>query len=59
MKLQRGLTRVYNGKKFFRYFIYIPEDHIQRLGWKPGLELVISENKKYLVVGRPEDVSNG
>ncbi len=45
MKLQKRLSRIYNGKKYYKYIIVIPEDDIINADLKEGDEL-ISKSKK-------------
>jgi len=51
MKLQRRLSRTYNGKKYFKYIIIIPEEDINNARLKEGDEL-ITETKKGEIVLR-------
>ena len=39
MKLQRRLSRVYNGKEYYKYIIVIPEEEVKNAGFKEGDEL--------------------
>ncbi|MFA5992303.1 MAG: hypothetical protein WC796_01205 [Candidatus Pacearchaeota archaeon] len=40
MKLQKRLSRVYNGKRYYKYVIVIPEKEIKQAKLKAGDELV-------------------
>ena len=39
MKLQKRLSRVYKGKKYYKYILVVPEDKIKMAGFKEGDEL--------------------
>ena len=39
VKLQKRFAYEYNDKKHFKHVVTIPEDVIEKLGWKEGTEL--------------------
>ena len=39
MKLQKRLSRIYKGKKYYKYILVIPEKDIRESGFKEGDEL--------------------
>jgi len=46
MKLQKRLSREYNGKKYYKYIIVIPEKEIKKSKLKEGDELQIESKEK-------------
>ena len=44
MKLQKRLSRIYNGKRYYKYMLVIPEKEVDTAEFKEGEEL-ISESK--------------
>jgi hypothetical protein len=55
-KLQKQLAYKYKGKKHFKHVLVIPEDTVNKLGWKVGqkMELTI-ENSHLIVKPKTED----
>ncbi|MEK6891204.1 MAG: hypothetical protein AABX03_03625 [Nanoarchaeota archaeon] len=51
MKLQKRLSRIYNGKRYYKYLLVIPERDIKEAKLKAGDEL-ISEVKKWKITLR-------
>jgi len=50
MKLQKQLSRKYDGKEYPKYVITISPKNIEQVGWKEGTELVATvENGKIVV----------
>ena len=45
MKLQKRLSRIYNGKKYYKYIIVIPEKNIKKANLKEGDELMIESKR--------------
>jgi len=45
MKLQKRLSRIYNGKEYYKYVLVIPEKEIKKTGFKEGDDLK-PESKK-------------
>ena len=39
MKLQRRLSRIYKGKRYYKYVLVIPEKEIKKAKFKEGDEL--------------------
>ena len=39
MKLQKRLSRIYNGKKYYKYIIVIPEKDIKKAKFREGNNL--------------------
>ena len=52
MKLQKKLSRIYKGKKYFKYIIVIPEKEIKNAGLNVGDELLIKSNKNKMVISK-------
>ena len=50
MKLQRRLSRIYKGKKYFKYLIVIPEKEIENAKLNEGDELSIESSEKKLTI---------
>jgi bifunctional DNA-binding transcriptional regulator/antitoxin component of YhaV-PrlF toxin-antitoxin module len=49
-KLQKQLAYEYKGKRHFKYVLVVPDDAIDKLGWKGGRDLEINvENGKLMV----------
>jgi hypothetical protein len=45
MKLQKRLSRIYNGKKYYKYLIVIPEKEIKKTEFKEGDDLKLISRK--------------
>ncbi len=50
MKLQKRLSRVYNGKKYYKYIIVIPEKDIKKANLKEGDELITETKNKEIKI---------
>jgi len=50
MKLQKRLSRIYKGKKYYKYLIVIPEKDVKNSGLKEGDELTSKSKKKEIKV---------
>ncbi len=48
MKLQKRLSRIYKGKKYYKYLLIIPERDIKKAGFKKGEELKCKAKKGQL-----------
>ncbi len=46
MKLQKILSRTYNGKKYYKYLLVIPEEIVIKSSLKEGDEVEIELKKK-------------
>lgn len=46
MKLQKMLSRTYNGKKYYKYLLVIPEELVKNSLLKEGDEVEIEIRKK-------------
>ena len=46
MKIQKVLSRIYNGKKYYKHIIVLPEENIKKSKLKEGDELT-SEIKNF------------
>lgn len=58
MRLQRQLAGIYQGKKYNKWVIIIPPQHIKTLEWKEGQELVSEVRKGQLMVREPRHDEN-
>ena len=57
MKLQKRLSRVYQGKKYFKWIVVIPPEEIIDSGFKEGDELRIdSEDGKIILTKKDEKI---
>lgn len=50
MRLQKQLSRIYEGKQYPKYVIVIKPSVIERLGWKDGEELEAEVKGEKLIV---------
>ena len=50
MKLQKRLSRIYNGKKYYKYLIVIPEKEIKNSGLKEGDNLECKSRHKEIKI---------
>jgi len=46
MKLQKRLSRVYKGKKYYKYLLVIPEKEVIKAKLKEGDELQLESKEK-------------
>lgn len=54
MKLQKQLSRKYDGKDYPKYVVTIPPKNIEQAGWKEGTELeAIVEDGKIILRPKP------
>ena len=49
MRLQRRLSRIYNGKKYYKYMIVIPEAEVNNAELKEGDELIPESSKSKII----------
>ena len=54
-KLQKQLAYKFKGKKQYKHVIVIPDDAINKLGWKGGQELELSVADRKLVIDVKKD----
>lgn len=54
MKLQKRLSRVYKGKKYYKWIITLPEDDVNYSGFKEGdvIDVDSEKGKIFLVKER-------
>jgi hypothetical protein len=52
MQLQKQKSREYNNMEYFKHWIVIPNDIVEKLGWKAGDELKPNVKNKKLVIGK-------
>ena len=47
MRLQSQISREYEGRKYRKFWVVIPSDIVEKLGWKTGedLEAVVKGDK--------------
>ena len=50
MKLQKRLSRIYNGKKYYKYILVIPEKDIQNADFNEGDELKSEVKEKEIKI---------
>ena len=50
MRLQKQLSRKYEGKEYAKYVIVVKPKHIEKLGWKVGGELEAEVKKGKLII---------
>jgi len=53
-KLQKQLAYKYKDKKHYKHVIVIPDDAINRLGWKGGQELALKVTNGRLIAQKEE-----
>lgn len=49
MKLQKRLSRIYNGKRYYKYILVIPSEDIEKANLKEGDELTSETRNKELI----------
>ena len=52
MKLQKQVSRVIDGKEYYKWVVIIPPSHIEQLGWDEGMELT-SEVRGNAIIIKP------
>ena len=52
MKLQKRFSREYNGKKYYKYIIVIPEKEIKNAKFKEGDELNIESKDNEIKINK-------
>lgn len=57
-KLQRQLAYKYKEKKHFKFVLVIPEDTVNRLGWKVGQNLELCVDNSQLIA-KPKTADSG
>jgi hypothetical protein len=50
VKLQKQLSRKYEGKDYPKYVVAIPPKQIEQAGWKEGIELESSVDKDAITI---------
>ena len=50
MRLQKQLSRKYEGKEYAKYVIVVKSKYIEKLGWKEGEELEAEVKDKKLII---------
>lgn len=50
MRLQKQLSRKFEGKEYAKYVIVVPPKYIEELGWKDGEELEAEIKKDKLII---------
>jgi len=50
MKLQKRLSRKYEGKEYYKYIVVIPEKEIKKSGFKEGDELKTETKKGFIKI---------
>ena len=50
MRLQKRLSRIYKGKKYYKYILVIPKKDIKNAQFKEGDELKIYSRKRELKI---------
>lgn len=54
MRLQRQISREYKGTKYEKHWMVVPNDLIDKLGWKVGEELKAEIQGKKLIVEKED-----
>ena len=57
MKLQKRFNRKVAGKQYSKWVVVLPNDKVEQVGWKEGMELDL-DAKKGVITLRPKDVNN-
>jgi antitoxin component of MazEF toxin-antitoxin module len=57
VKLQKRFNRKVGNKEYSKWVVVLPNDKVQELGWKEGVELDI-DNQKGAITLRPKDTNN-
>ncbi|MGA8913374.1 MAG: AbrB/MazE/SpoVT family DNA-binding domain-containing protein [Nitrososphaeraceae archaeon] len=57
MKLQKRFNRKVPGKEYSKWVVVLPNDKVEELGWKEGVELDL-DSKKGTIILRPKDSNN-
>lgn len=57
MKLQKRFNRKVAGKEYSKWVVVLPNDKVEELGWKEGVELDL-DSKKGAIILRPKDNNN-
>ena len=57
MRLQKRFNRKVGNKEYSKWVVVLPNDKVQELGWKEGVELDI-DAKKGAITLRPKDSNN-
>ena len=52
MKLQKRLSRIYKGKKYYKYILVIPEKEIKNAKLDVGENLLIKSQKGELIISK-------
>ncbi len=50
MKLQKMLSRIYKGKRYYKYILVIPEKDVKKAQFKEGDELKIESKKREIKI---------
>ena len=50
VKLQKHVAYKYNNRKHYKHIVIIPEEMIDELGWKDGVELVQQVENDHLIL---------
>ena len=57
MRLQKRFNRKVGDKEYSKWIVVLPNDKVQELGWKEGVELDI-DTKKGAITLIPKDINN-
>jgi len=57
VKLQKRFNRKVGDKEYSKWVVVLPNDKVQELGWKEGVELDI-DTKKGAIMLIPKDINN-
>ena len=55
MKLQRRFNRKVGGKEYSKWVVVLPNEKVQQVGWKEGIELEINRTKKGILELKSKD----
>lgn len=54
MKLQKRLSRIYNGKKYYKWIITLPEDDVNYAEFKEGDKIEVDSEKGKIFLMKKE-----
>jgi bifunctional DNA-binding transcriptional regulator/antitoxin component of YhaV-PrlF toxin-antitoxin module len=57
MKLQKQLSRKYEGKDYPKYVVAIPPKQVEQAGWKEGIELEAQVEGDTIII-KPKTIGN-
>ena len=58
MKLQKRMSRIYKGKKYYKYIVNIPEEEIIKAGLKEGDEMMVESKHESINLSKFKKAKN-